>query len=206
MVISARVSDTTRHHLDRLLTTVEPAYPDAEAPDPASSRRALLHIIKSGPGPLTVETAKEEVFKLLQLRGLGLPHNLFADMPPRVVSALRQRVVAEDTQELRRHAPALRHTLLAAFAWQRLHDVTDALIDLLIKMIQHMSVKAERSVEKTLFKELKKVANKTGVLRKLVAAAIDQPDGIVRDVLYPVVGEQTLKNLMVGLGLLRATM
>lgn len=199
-LISTRLADVSRQHLDSLLTTVEPAHPDAEVTDPAASRRALLHIIKSDPGPLTVETAKEEVFKLLQLRGLGLPQTLFADVPPRVIQALRQRVVAEDTQELRRHAPALRHTLLAAFAWQRLHDVTDALVDLLIKMIQQIGIKAERTVEKTLFKELKKIANKTGVLRKLVTAAVDQPDGIVREVLYPVVGEQTLKDLMVELG------
>lgn len=199
-LIAGRLSDVTKQHLDSLLTTVEPAHPDAEAPDPAASRRALLHILKSDPGPLTVETAKEEVFKLLQLRGLGLPQALFNNVPPRVVQALRLRVVAEDTQELRRHAPDLRHTLLAAFAWQRLHDVTDALVDLLIKMIQQIGVKAERSVEKELIKELKKVANKTGVLRKLVTAAVEKPDGIVREVLYPVVGEQTLKDLVVELG------
>jgi hypothetical protein len=92
-------------------------------------------------------------------------------VPPRVVQALRQRAVAEDPKELRRHAPPLRYTLLAAFAWQRLHEVTDALIDLLIKMIQQIGVKAERTVEKALVAELKKVANKTGILRKLVTAA-----------------------------------
>lgn len=198
--ISARLAPATVQQLDRLLTRVEPPHPDAEAPDPAASRRALLHILKSDAGPLTVETAKEEVFKLLQLRGLGLPHNVFADVPPRIVQALRQRVVAEDIQELRRHPPALRHTLLAAFAWQRLHDVTDALVDLLIKMIQHISVKAERKVEKTLLDAIKTISNKTGILRKLVTAAVEKPDGIVREVLYPVVGEQTLKQLAQELG------
>lgn len=199
-VIAGRLTHTTTLHLDRILTTVAPAHPDAEALDPAAARRALLHILKSDPGPLTVETATEEVAKLRHVRDLGLPHTLFDDIPPRVVHALRQRVVAEDPQELRRHAPNLRHTLLAAFAWQRLHEVTDALVDLLIKMIHHIGVKAERTVERDLFTELKKVANKTGVLRKLVTAAVDHPDGIVRDVLYPVVGEQTLKDLVVELG------
>lgn len=198
--ISTRLSPATTQHLDALLTTIEPAHPDAQAPDPAASRRALFHILKSDPGPLTVETAKEEVFKLLHLRGLGLPSTLFADVPPRVVRALRQRAVAEDPQELRRHAPARRSTLLAAFAWQRLHEVTDALVDLLIKMIQQIGVKAERTVEKALVAELKKVANKTGILRKLVTAAVEHPDGIVREVLYPIVGEHVLKDLAIELG------
>ncbi len=47
---------------------------------------------------------------------------------------------------------------------------------------------------------LEKVANKTGILRKLAEVAIAQPDGIVREVLYPVVNVQVLSNLVVELG------
>lgn len=74
--------------------------------------------------------------------------------------------------------------------------MTDTLVDLLIKMIQQIGVKAERRVNQQIVAVLKKVANKTGLLRKLAQAAVANPDGIVREVLYPMVNEQVLKALV----------
>ena len=194
--IVSRLSPTTLRALDALLTTMEAAHPDADAADPTADRRAVIQVLKSDPGPLAVETARDEVDKLQRLRNLQLPRDLFAIIPLRVVHALRQRVTAEESYELRRHPEPLKHTLLAAFAWLREREVTDTLVDLLIKMIQEIGVKAERKVDKTVVAELKKVANKTGVLRKLAEAAVAHPDGTVREVLFPVIGEQTLKDLV----------
>ena len=194
--IVGRLSATTRHALDALLTTMEAAHPDADSADPAADRRAVIQVLKGDPGPLAVETARDEVDKIQRLRKLQLPRDLFATIPLRVVQALRQRVTAEESYELRRHPEPLKHTLLAAFAWVREREVTDTLVDLLIKMIQEIGVKAERKVDKTVVAELKKVANKTGVLRKLAEAAVAHPDGTVREVLFPVIGEQTLKDLV----------
>lgn len=195
-----QLSPTTTAALAALLTTTAPANPDADASDPASSRRAIIQLLKGDPGPLAVDTAHDEVAKLQRLRDLKVPSDLFAQVPRRVIQALRQRVSAEEPHELRRHPVPLRLMLLAAFSWQRQREVTDTLVDLLIKMIQQIGVKAERTVEKEILDEIKRIANKTGLLRKLAEAAVAHPDGIVREVVYPVVGEQTLKDLIVELG------
>jgi TnpA family transposase len=192
----ARLSDTSRTALDALLTTMEPANPAVDAPALAAARRTALQVLKSDPGPMAVETAREEVDKLQRLRALELPADLFATVPSHVVQSLRQRVSAEERRDLRIHPTPLRLTLLAAFAWQRQHEVTDTLVDLLIKMIQQIGVKAERRVDKQVVAALKKIANKTGLLRKLAQAAVANPDGIVREVLYPVVNEQVLTDLV----------
>ncbi|NTW01358.1 MAG: DUF4158 domain-containing protein, partial [Oscillochloris sp.] len=194
--IVARLSAASRTALDALLTIIEPLNPTADAPDPVAERRTILQLVKRDPGPMAVETAREEVDKLQRLRGLDLPADLFATMPPRVVHALRQRVSGEETRDIRRHPTTVRLTLLAAFAWQRQHEVTDTLVDLLIKMIQQIGVKAERRVDQQVVAALKKIANKTGLLRKLAQAAVANPDGIVREVLYPVVNEELLKDLV----------
>ncbi len=198
--IVARLSAPSRTALDALLTIVEPLNPPADAPDPVAERRTILQLVKRDPGPIAVETAREEVTKLQRLRELGLPADLFAAMPPRVVHAFRQRVSGEETRDIRRHPTAVRLTLLAAFAWQRQREVTDTLVDLLIKMIHHIGVKAERRVDRQVVAALKKVANKTGILRKLAEVAVAQPDGIVREVRYPVVNAQVLSDLVVELG------
>jgi TnpA family transposase len=194
--VVARLSEQSRTALDALLTTIEPASPDADAPALAAARRTALQVLKSDPGPMAVETAREEVDKLQRLRALDLPTQLFTTVPPHVVQSLRQRVSAEESRDLRSHPTPLRLTLLAAFAWQRQHEVTDTLVDLLIKMIQQIGVKAERRVDQQVVAALKKIANKTGLLRKLAQAAVANPDGIVREVLYPVVNEQLLKDLV----------
>ncbi|MGX1114871.1 TnpA family transposase [Streptomyces ambofaciens] len=51
-------------------------------------------------------------------------------------------------------------------------------------------------MERQLTAELKKVRGKEGILFRLADAAVGQPEGTVRTVLYPVVGEKTLRDLV----------
>jgi hypothetical protein len=63
---------------------------------------------------------------------------------------------------LRRHSPALRATLLAAFCHRRMQELTDTLVELLISLIHRIGAKAERKVEKELLDDLKRISGKTG--------------------------------------------
>ena len=85
----------------------------------------------------------------------------------------------------------MRYTLLAAFCWQRRQEVIDGFVDLLVLIIHRISVRAERKVIKELVQDLERVDGKTTLLYKLATAALEQPNGIVKDVLFPVVGEPT---------------
>ena len=52
-------------------------------------------------------------------------------------------------------------------------------------------------MDKALLRDLKRVRGKTRLLYAMAEAAVEQPDGLVRDVVYPVaVGEQTLRDLV----------
>jgi hypothetical protein len=109
--IGARMSEHSRSARDALLTTIAPASSDVDAPALAAARRTALQVLKSDPGPMAVETAREEVDKLQRLRALDLPADLFATVPPHVVQSLRQRVSAEERRDLRNHPTPLRLTL-----------------------------------------------------------------------------------------------
>ncbi|WP_162868698.1 hypothetical protein, partial [Klebsiella pneumoniae] len=75
-------------------------------------------------------------------------------------------------------------------------EVTDNLIELLIQIVHRNGVRAERKVEKEILNDLRKVSNKYGILFNLAQSAVNNPDGIIREVIYPVVNQQTLQDLV----------
>jgi hypothetical protein len=71
-----------------------------------------------------------------------------------------------------------------------------SLVDLLIETVRHIGARAERKVERELLNDLKRVSGKQNLLFELADATLENPDGIVRDVVFPVVSEQTLRDLV----------
>jgi hypothetical protein len=138
----------------------------------------------------------EEMAKLEQLRALNLPVDLFTGVPRKVLQNYRQRAAVEEPYELRRHPTALRITLLAAFCHLRLQEMIDTLVDVLLEIVHRLGVRAERKVEKELLEDLKRVTGKNNLLFRLAEATLDNPDGKVREVVYPIAPEQTLRELV----------
>ena len=78
----------------------------------------------------------------------------------------------------------------------RARSLTDDLVDLLIETIHQSGARAERKVERELMDDLKRVTGKQNLLFELADATLAQPDGVGREVVFPVVGEQTLRDLV----------
>jgi len=98
---------------------------------------------------------------------------------------------------LRAHPDAVRATLVAALCLLRGRELTDGLIDLLLAMVHKIGATAERKVEQELLDDLKRVTGKTNLLYHSAEASVAQPDGVIRDVIFPVAGgEQTLRDLV----------
>lgn len=87
-------------------------------------------------------------------------------------------------------------TLLAVLCWCRATEITDSLVELFIQLVHRINVRAERRVEREMIAEFRRVGNKESVLFRLAEAAVDHPDERVRQALYPVVGEGTLRDLV----------
>jgi hypothetical protein len=85
---------------------------------------------------------------------------------------------------------------LAALCFRRSQEITDNLVELLIGIIHKIGVRAEQRVEAELLHDLQRVPGKTNLLYQVAEAVLAEPDGRVRDVVYPVVGEQTLWDLV----------
>ena len=158
---------------------------------------ATLHDLRTDPGPVGLDSLLFEIKKLLRLRQVGLPTDLFADLTPQVLRLDRNRAASESPSSLRAHPTPVRLTLLAALCCARTQEVTDNLASLLIALIHRMSARAERRVEQAYLDEIRHVAGKAGILFRVAEAAVAQPEGIVREVIYPAAGgKRTLEQLV----------
>jgi hypothetical protein len=66
----------------------------------------------------------------------------------------------------------------------------------MISTVHKIGAKAERKVSEKLIGEFKHVAGKERLLFRLAEASIRCPDGAVKEVVFPVVGERTLQELV----------
>ncbi len=187
--IYARLSAAVRARLDELLGSAESENITGGAP-------AVLLTLRGNQGRPSLASMREELAKLELIRGIDLPIGLFDQTSARDMERCRRRVAVEAPYELRRHPDAARITWLAAFAYLRARGLTDDLVDLLIETIHHIGARAERKVERELLADLKRVGGKQNLLFELADATLAQPDGVVRDVVFPVVGEETLRDLV----------
>jgi len=181
--IASRLPHDTAHRLEELISEDD-------------AGRSFLVELKADPGHLGLETLVNEISKLERVRALGLPADLFGDVSEKLVASWAARAAKLYPSHLRGSARPLRLTLLAALSWVRTSEITDSLVDLLNALVHKINATAERKVEGELIKDLKKVHGKEGILFRIAEASVTNPDGIVRDVVYPVASESTLRDLV----------
>lgn len=160
------------------------------------SQISTLAWLKTAPGSPNYETVENEINKLEILRGLELPDKLFQNVSPKIIQNYRRRLLVESLHEARRHSESLLVMLLASFCFLRKQEIADNLVELLINLVHKIGIRAEKHVEKQIIGEIKRVAGKQSLLFRLAETALEHPDGIVREVVYPVVNEQTLSDLV----------
>jgi hypothetical protein len=166
-----------RERLDQLLGTAEGEADRSVTEDVLGSAPAALLKLRGNPGRPSLASMQEELTKLDLIRRMDLPADLFDHASPRDLERYRRRVAVEAPHELRRHPDAARIVWLAAFVYLCARGLIDDLVDLLID-------------------DLKRVTGKQNLLFELADATLAQPDGVVRAVVFPVVGEQTLRDLV----------
>jgi TnpA family transposase len=185
----SRLSGQAVLELERLLAA-------EDDPESAGGGQAFLQQLKEDPGPIQLETLLKEIGKLERVRAVGLAPGLFDGVSEKIAAAWRARAMRMYPSDFAASPQPTRLTLLAALCHIRRVEITDGLVELLIQLVHKISVRAEKKVEDEISGEFRRVAGKTGILVKLAAAALAKPEEIVRTALYPVVGVQTLKDVV----------
>jgi len=158
--------------------------------------RTVFTQLKADPARPSLETVMQELSRLESINAIGLPSTLFQHVSAKTISKYRMRAGTESVAELRQHPAAIRYTLLAAFCHERCQEIIDGLAELLIQLLHKLRKKAEKKVIQSLVGDIKAVHGKNRLLYQLAEAALDKPDGVVKDVLFPVVNKETLAALV----------
>ena len=152
--------------------------------------------LAADPGRVGLESLLAEIGKLERSRALALPPDLLRGVHPDQVRRFRRRAAVETAWELRRHPDRIRLPLLAFWCAPREAEVVDGLVELLIQVTHRITVKAERRVLEELMAEAAEVRGKASILFRVAEAAVGRPEGMVREVIFPVAGEHTFEALV----------
>ncbi|WP_204985265.1 DUF4158 domain-containing protein [Micromonospora globbae] len=180
--------------LGRLLGLVQtgddPDGVDGKVEDPS-----LLRWIKTAAGDVSLKTMLDEVAKLEAIRAFALPEGLFNDIAVKVVAEWRHLALIESPSHVRRRSVPVQAAMLAALLVARQQEITDQLAQLLISTVHRIGLRAEKKVFRQLAAEFTRVGGKENLLLKVADAALRRPDETVRQVVFPLVGSDNLRNL-----------
>ncbi len=177
--VHARLDTATRERLDKLLRD-----------------DAAFDGLRADSGRVGLKSLLGEVEKLKRLRELALPPGILKPFHAGLVKRFRRRAATESAWELTRHPDEIRLPLLVFYCVPREADLVDGLVELLMQITHKMTEKAERRVVEKMLADFQAVRGKTGILYRIAEAASEQPDGVVRDVIFPVAGEETIAQLV----------
>ncbi|MGD1704712.1 Tn3 family transposase [Dapis sp. BLCC M229] len=193
--IFSQLSQKVISQIDLLLTTEESDEKEDNT-DPKKFKTSDFAFLKTDPGPVGLGSFLTEIEKLRLIQKIGLPTDLLTGISPKLVKTYRQRAATETPYLLRQHPPTIRYTLMAAFCIQRSQEITDNLIELLIQIIHRISVRAEKRIHTQLIEDFKQVTGKQNILFRIAEVAVAKPTGVIEKVIYPIVPQQTLQNLV----------
>jgi TnpA family transposase len=152
--------------------------------------------VRADPGRVGLKSLLGETEKLKRLRELGLPAGILKPFQAELVKRFRRRAATESVWELARHPDEIRLPLLVFYCVPREADLVDGLVELLMQITHKMTEKAERRVVEEMLADIQAVRGKTGILYRIAEAAAEKPDGVVREVIFPVAGEETIAQLV----------
>jgi hypothetical protein len=195
--IHMRLSAASKAAIDRLLASEEPdASNDSEEVSVTPASALTFSQLKADLGKASRDNLLAGIARRQSIDAIGLVADVFTGVPTKFIDQFRQRCATESIRELCRHPAPIRYSMVAMFCWRRRQQLTDALIDMLLQLIHNLGTRAEKKIDKKQFAAFKKVRGKARLLFKLAEATVDQPEGVIKDVVYPVVSQNTLKELV----------
>jgi TnpA family transposase/uncharacterized protein (DUF4415 family) len=162
---------------------------------PTPTRLSLMNL-KADPGRIGLNSVFNETAKLSCIDALGIPEDLPRSVHAKRLITYRQRVASEEANQLARREPVTRYALTALFCLQRRREIVDGLVELFNQIVHRIAARSERKVVAEWLDDVRHVRGKTGLLFKIADAAVNHPEGAVKDVVFPVVSEEILRDLV----------
>lgn len=163
---------------------------------PEAATVSGFEALKAPPGKPGVENFHKELRKLATLRASGVSEDLFTGLPWKLLQLLKRRAANETASEMRDHPAPIRDALMACYLFVRSTEVTDDVIRMALALIHRLDTRSEKQIHRELLADLKRVDGKMQILSRVAEAVVEQPDGIVREVIFPKVKHETFLHLL----------
>jgi TnpA family transposase len=164
--------------------------------EPDINTEVTLRRLKSDPSGVKLKHVAFEIKKLMVIRSAPIPTQLFGGAPRKFIKKYYQRIMAASPSNILEFVPNARMASMACFFHIRSQLLTDSVADLLIKLIHNMKTSAETHVDKRVLSDVKRVNGKFDILCTMATTAVENPQGIIADEIYPKVSQETLKNIV----------
>ncbi|WP_419741192.1 Tn3 family transposase [Ruegeria sp.] len=155
-----------------------------------------FHLMKNGVGAATLANVLGACDRLTFLAALNLSSEHLAGIDPAWISMLCRRVERENASEMRRHSDDRRIGLYALYLMDRQRKLTDDLVDLFLEITHRLQTRSRRRVIAKIASDIERVYGKDRLLCAMAEAAIEEPEGRVIDVIYPVASVAKLKAVI----------
>lgn len=193
--IEKSLSNQTKNALDKLLEDVDiESSSDQESTEP----NITLGQLKEDKPKLKIDSILYEVQKYKFLSNLNIPKIQFGSRL--LLIKYYERILVEAPSLIKKHNSSIRYAYLAIFCVIKKQLMTDTLTDMLLKILHRIKSKSERSVDKDLKNDNKRVKGKFGTLLVLAKKSIDNPKGVIQETIYPDVPHEHLSQIVSELG------
>ncbi|MBF0398926.1 MAG: Tn3 family transposase, partial [Desulfobacterales bacterium] len=152
--------------------------------------------IKTKPGALKIKTILDEINKLNFIKEFNIDSQYLKGFSQEIIYQLKERVMPEDSYQIKRHPEPIRYTLIAVLLHFQQMEVTDNIVRCFLELIRRIEKKSDTSLEKDLINNIKKVYGKNKILYKLALASTANPNGRIQDVIFKEVKEEVLKRIV----------
>ncbi len=144
-----------------------------------------------------IKTLLLEIDRLQFVREFNInPDTHLKEVPPEILKLLYERGLPEGTYQLKRHHHSMRYAMITVMLHFRSVELADSITKIFLKLINRIDKKADKSLEKELIKTIRKVYKKKEILYKMAKASTENPDDTIENVLFPVVREETLHQIV----------
>ena len=181
--IASQLNSEQKYSLDRLVQLTDD--PELSLPD-----------IKEGPGAFSVTTVLRETAKLKRIQEIGLPSSLFKRITSPVLKKYGSKLLADRVGSIRALKEGKKYALLAIYCHMRSSQLIDNLAELLSRLIHKVRTKSESRVKMCLLSDLLKVDGKHTLLLKIAKVSLKDPKGIIENVVFPEVSQETLQRVI----------
>lgn len=155
-------------------------------------------LIKDDPGNVGLNSILSEIKKLDLLLKISTSKFSLNHLSQRVLKKYKNRVTIETIYDMRSHQNEIKYPLMLIYSFLRKQEIIDTISDILIRIIHKMSSNSEGKVKKSILDAIKntKIQNKDELFLNIAEPLVEQPKGIIEEIIYPIASQDTLKELI----------